>query len=164
MRPVNSGVRRLLEPQIELTLRVKGDKFMNRVFNYPSMPISRAFVCLLLMLLVSVGCGQKGSSSSYEQQPFDSQKWRNGDAITRGTMIRDVHGKRTLSGQSKEGIVELLGEPDKKRSSDGLDVWLYQIEVRGEKPIRYFAVSFDRTGKASSGVAKDGTLSLTVDD
>jgi hypothetical protein len=137
---------------------------MSQTLNHPIISIARVSVCLLLMLLVSVSCGLKKPWRSYEQQPFDSQKWRDGDDITRGTMIFDLHGKRTLSGQSKEGVVTLLGEPDKKRSGNGVDVWLYQIEVVGEKPIRFFAVSFDRNGKASSGEAKGGTLSLVVDE
>lgn len=132
--------------------------------NAPIIPAATASACLLLMLLVSVSCGLRNPARSYEQQPFDSQKWRDGDAITRGTMITDLHRKRTLSGQSKEGVVALLGEPDKKRSSSGGEAWLYQIEVAGEKPRRFFPVSFDRNGRASSGESKDGTLSLVVDE
>ena len=136
---------------------------MSQTLNPPIKLIARALVCLLLMLLVSVSCERK-PLRSYENQPFDSQKWRDGDDITHGTMIFDLHGKRTLSGLSKEGVVALLGEPDKKRSKNGLDVWLYQIEVVGEKPIRFFPVSFDRDGKASSGEARGGRLSLIVDE
>ncbi len=137
---------------------------MSRTLNHPMLSIARASVCLLLMLVMNVSCGLKNTGRSYEQQPFESQKWRDGDDISRGTMIIDLHRKRMLSGQSKEGVVALLGEPDKKRSGNGLEVWLYQIEVKGEKPTQFFAVSFDRNGRASSGEAKDGTLSLTVDE
>ena len=130
-------------------------------------PALHASVCLFLMLLVSLGCGFRKPWRSYDQQPFDSQKWRDGDAITRGTMITDLHRKRTLNGQSKEGIVGLLGEPDKKRqgnSARSTEVWLYQIETVGEKPRQYFPVSFDAQGKASSGEVSGGTLSLLVDE
>lgn len=137
---------------------------MGQTLNHPIISIARAGVCLLMILLVSVSCGLRKPWRSYEKQPFDSQKWRDGDDITRGTMIFDLHGKRHLGGHSKEGVVALLGEPDKKRSGDGLDVWLYQIEVVGEKPIRFFPVSFDKNGKASSGVARGGTFSLVVDE
>ena len=78
-------------------------------------------------------------------------------------MIVDLHTKHTLNGKSRDGILELLGEPDKKRTGE-TEIWLYQIEVGGEKPIRYFPVSFDRNGRASSGMAKGGTFSLVRDD
>ncbi len=131
----------------------------------------RAFVqrhfCLLLMLVLCLSCGFRKPWRSYEQQPFDSQKWKEGDAITRGTMVFDIHRKRALSGQSKEGVAELLGEPDKKRQGNSQvsnEVWLYRIEVVGETPRRFFPVSFDRNGKASSGEVSGGTISLIVDE
>jgi hypothetical protein len=123
-------------------------------------------VCLLLAL-VCLSCGFKKPWRSYEQQPFDSEKWKAGDALTRGTMIFDLHKKRTLSAQSRENIVALLGEPDKKRagySNMSSEVWLYQIETVGEKPRQYFPVSFDKQGRAASGEARDGTMSLLVDE
>lgn len=128
---------------------------------------ARSFACLLLMLFVSLSCGFRKPWRSYEQQPFDSQKWRSGDAVTRGTMIVDLHRNRKLGGQSRENVLELLGEPDKKRpgsSSASSEVWLYQIETVGEKPKQYFPVSFDKNGRGSSGEARDGTLSLLVDE
>ncbi|MCA1557311.1 MAG: hypothetical protein LC731_02085, partial [Acidobacteria bacterium] len=68
---------------------------------------------------------------------------------------------------SKEGVVGLLGEPDKKRqgsSNTSNEVWLYQIEVVGEKTYRYYPVSFDKQGRASSGEVKGGTMSMVVDE
>jgi hypothetical protein len=68
---------------------------------------------------------------------------------------------------TKEGVVGLLGEPDKKRqgtSSVSNEVWLYGIEVVGEKTYRYFPVSFDKQGRASSGEVSNGTISLAVDE
>jgi hypothetical protein len=130
-------------------------------------PRMRSSACLLLMLCVCLSCGFRKPWRSYEQQPFDSQKWRDGDAITRGTMIIDIHKKRALGGQSKENIVGLLGEPDKKRqgnSATSAEVWLYQIETVGEKPRQFFPVSFDKNGRASSGEVSGGTLSLLVDE
>jgi hypothetical protein len=163
--PVIDGVTRLVELQKDHdVLRVKENQFMRRTMNQPIISMARASVCLLLILLGSVSCGLKKSGRSFEQQTFDSQKWRDGDDITRGTMIFDLHRKRTLSGQLKEGVVALLGEPNKKRSNNRSEVWLYQIETVGEKPLQFFPVSFDRNGRASSGEAKDGTLSLAVDE
>ena len=128
---------------------------------------AQASVCLLLLVLVCISCGFRKPWRSYEQQPFDSQKWKAGDAITRGTMIIDLHKNRTLSGKSHEEIQGLLGEPDKKRagaSSTSAEVWLYQIETVGEKPRQFFPVSFDKQGRASSGEARGGTMSLLVDE
>src|SRR3712207_3309434 len=87
---------------------------MSRVFRLRS-PLTQSTLCLLLVLFVSLSCGFRKPWRSYEQQPFDSQKWKSGDGITRGTMLRDLHGKRLLGGQTREGVVELLGEPDKKQ-------------------------------------------------
>jgi hypothetical protein len=66
------------------------------------------------MLSAGLGCMMKKPWRSYEQQPFDSQKWRDGDAIERGTMFGDLYKNRILNGKTKEGVVALLGEPDKK--------------------------------------------------
>jgi hypothetical protein len=121
-------------------------------------------LALLLILSVALACGLNKPWRHYEQKPFDAQQWRDGDAITRGTMIVDLFKKRTVSGKSRDGVVELLGEPDKKTSSEGSEVWLYRIEVTGETPRRYFPVSFDKEGRASAGRAQAGTMSMVVDE
>jgi hypothetical protein len=139
---------------------------MSQTLNWKST-VLRSSACLLLVLFVCLSCGFRKPWRSYEQQPFDSQKWKGGDGITRGTMIFDLHKNRTLSGHSKENIAGLLGEPDKKRqgsSNVSSEVWLYQIEVVGEKQYRYFPVSFDKQGRASSGEVKGGTISMAVDE
>jgi hypothetical protein len=139
---------------------------MNRSFERKSFTL-RGSACLLLMLFVCLSCGFRKPWRSYEQQAFDSQKWKAGDGITRGTMIVDLHGKRMLNGQSRETVVGLLGEPDKKRagnSNTSSEVWLYGIEVVGEKTYRYYPVSFDKQGRASSGEVSGGTISLAVDE
>ena len=139
---------------------------MSQTIHWKS-PFVRSSACMLLVMFVCLSCGFRKPWRSYEQQPFDSQKWKSGDGITRGTMIMDLHKNRTLGGSSRENIVSLLGEPDKKRkgsSNTSAEVWLYQIEVVGEKPYRYFPVSFNTQGKASSGEVKDGTISLAVDE
>lgn len=139
---------------------------MSQIHFYKSS-IARSSACLLLVLSVCLSCGFRKPWRSYEQQPFDSQKWKDGDGITRGTMIFDLHTKRMLSGQSKENITGLLGEPDKKRQGSSAvsnEVWLYQIEVTGEKTYRYFPVSFDKQGRASTGEVKGSTISLVVDE
>jgi hypothetical protein len=139
---------------------------MTKALDYKSSTAS-SLACLLLVLFVCLSCGFRKPWRSYEQQPFDSQKWKAGDGITRGTMIIDLHKKRTLSGHSRENISGLLGEPDKKRQGNSTvssEVWLYQIEVVGEKTYRHFPVSFDKQGRASSGEVSGGTISLVVDE
>ena len=129
--------------------------------------VVQSSLCLLLLLFVSFGCGFRKPWRSYEQQPFDSQKWKSGDALTRGNMVRDLFIKRSLNNQTKETVVNMLGEPDKKRqgtSAVSTEVWLYQIETVGEKPYQYFAVSFDKQGRASGGEVSGGTISILVDE
>ena len=134
--------------------------------GHPAKSIAWASGCLLLMLFVSLSCGFRKPWRSYEQQPFDSQKLRDGDAITRGTMVTDIFRTRMLTGKTRENVVGLLGEPDKKRpgSTSGVEVWLYTVEVTGETPRRYFPVSFDKNGAAFAGATKDGTMSIMVDE
>jgi hypothetical protein len=129
--------------------------------------VVQSSLCLCLLLLVSFGCGFRKPWRSYEQQPFDSAKWKAGDALTRGNMVRDLFLKRSLNNQTRETVVNMLGEPDKKRpgaSAVSTEVWLYQIETVGEKPYQYFAVSFDKQGRASGGEVRDGTISILVDE
>lgn len=73
-------------------------------------------------------------------------------------MVGDLFRHRELGGQRREGVVQLLGEPDKKTSSEGLEVWLYRIEVVGETPRRYFPVSFRGNGGEFGGMVKETTL------
>ncbi len=136
---------------------------MMRKPNHQAKVIDLALVCLLLMS-ASFGCTMKKPWRNYEQQPFDSQKWRDGDALTRGTMVIDLHTKRTINGRSKEGVVQLLGEPERKRSNDGSEVWLYQVEMAGEKPRQFLPVSFDKNGRASAGIVRGGTFSILADE
>ena len=110
-------------------------------------------ICLLFLIIVSLGCSLTNKlGRSYEQQPFDEQKWRKGDAQERGTMFVDLFKKRKVSGKSKEEVLALFGEPDKK--SNGDNIWHYKIELAGENPVQYFPVSFDKNGKATIGMTQ----------
>lgn len=66
-------------------------------------------------------------------------------------MIADLYTKRKLQGKTREQILELLGEPDKKSKPAGFEVWHYKMEFSGEEPIQYFPVTFDSNGKAAIG-------------
>lgn len=126
--------------------------FIKQKLHSPARPIAQISVCLLVLLLIGLNCTMPNKFwRSYKQQPFDSQKWRNGDALERGTMLVDLFSKRKIQGKTKEQVLELLGEPDKKSNTSGLDVWHYKIEVSGEEPIQYIPVTFDSNGKAAIG-------------
>jgi hypothetical protein len=132
---------------------------------YSSTPVASAILALLLLGSVGFACGGiKKPWRDYTKKPFDSQQWKSGDAQTRGTMYFDLFVKRKLTGKSKDEVLELLGEPDKKTSSEGLEVWLYRIEIVGEWNRPAFPVSFDKNGKAFAGRVEDGTMSMIVEE
>src|SRR6266508_805569 len=104
--------------------------------------VLNSLVALVLILSAGLACGLRKPWRDYKPRPFDSQEWRKGDRITRGTMYFDLFEKRTLNGKSKDEVLQLLGEPDKKTSSEGLEVWLYRIDITGEWNRPCFPVSF----------------------
>ncbi len=119
--------------------------------------IVRASLFLLLILLG--GCaGFNRIGRSYEQVPFNSQKWRDGDAQIRGTMFLDLFKKRIVNGKTKDEILTLLGEPDKKSTVNDSEIWQYRIEFAGENPAQSFSVTFDKNGKASMGASRAALL------
>lgn len=114
----------------------------------------------LLLLLISLGgcAGFNRLGRSYEPVPFNSQKWRDGDAQVRGTMFLDLFKKRIVNGKTKDEILALLGEPDKKTSVDGSEIWQYKIEFAGENPAQTFSVTFDKNGKATMGASRTARI------
>jgi outer membrane protein assembly factor BamE (lipoprotein component of BamABCDE complex) len=121
--------------------------------------IAQISVCLLLLSLLSLSCTlPRKFWRSYEQQPFDAQKWRDGDALERGTMFVDLFRDRKIHGKTRERVLELLGEPDKKSTANGREVWHYKVEFAGEEPIQYFPVSFDKNGQAAVGTTQMSRL------
>jgi hypothetical protein len=124
-----------------------------------------AILAVLMILGVGLACnGIKKPWRDYTKKPFDSQQWKAGDPQTRGTMYFDLFVKRKLTGKSPNEVLELLGPPDKKTSSEGLEVWLYRIEIVGEWDRPAFPVSLDKNGKAFAGRVKDGTMSMIVEE
>lgn len=119
---------------------------------------------LVLLLSVVLACGLRKPWRDYKDRPFDSEKWRNGDRIDRGTMYSDLFMKRTLNGKTRDEVEQLLGEPDKKALVEGREVWLYKIEVVGEWTSPVFPVSFEPGGKTFAGMVKDGTMSMIVEE
>jgi hypothetical protein len=118
-----------------------------------------------LFLCAGLACsGIRKPWKSYTKQPFNSEKWRKGDRVDRGTMYFDLFEKRTLSGKSKEEVEQLLGEPDKKALVEGREVWLYRIDVVGEWDRPVFPVSFEPNGRTFAGMVKGGTMSMIVEE
>jgi len=76
---------------------------------------------------------------TFQEKPFVSDEWINGDAQTRGEMARDLkkyESVKTLKGKNQSELLKILGEPDRKttgkcchvRFADEVEVWLYKIE------------------------------------
>lgn len=123
--------------------------------NNGAKAVAQFFVCLLLLLSVSLSCTlPRKFWRSYEPQPFDAQKWQNADAQERGTMFVDLYKKRLVHGKPKEEVLTLLGEPDKKSTGGGSEIWHYKVEFAGEEPVQYFPITFDKNGRAGIGTAR----------
>lgn len=83
---------------------------------------------------------------TYDEMPFDAQKWREGDEIERGRMLRDMRNK--ITGKTDAEVIEMLGNPDEKLVQNGSESWLYNTEHPGRKTYYQTGVEFDRSGKA----------------
>jgi len=121
-------------------------------------------IALLLLLSVVLACGLKKPWRDYKAKPFDSEKWRNGDRIDRGTMYADLFMKRTLNGKTRDQVLQLLGAPDKKASVEGREVWLYRVDIVGEWMRPCFPVSFEPGGKTFAGMVHGGTMSMLTEE
>jgi|SoiMethySBSTD1v2_1073268.scaffolds.fasta_scaffold408960_2 hypothetical protein len=133
----------------------------------PANSWSRIASCAIagaLFLSVVLACGMRKPWKDYTKKPFDSEKWRNGDRVDRGTMYFDLFEKRTLNSKRKDEVAQLLGEPDKKAQVEGREVWLYRIDVVGEWDRPCFPVSFEPNGKTFAGMVKGGTMSMIVEE
>ena len=91
----------------------------------------------------------------YDHIPFDRQKWRDGDAIERGRMKRDIDRSKIIEGKNRKQVLEILGEPDDKITRKEEEIWLYNVEVVGNKPQQQFPITFDKNDKASIGMVVD---------
>lgn len=135
---------------------------MRRTSNSPIACVAWISICVLFGSLTA-GCVKK-PWRSYEKQPFDSAGWRNGDAVTRGTMYSDLGTTHALEGKSRDEVLEMLGEPDKKRPNAKGEAWLYRVEVVGRRIRSYVPVSFDGDGRASFGEVSGGKAYALVDE
>ena len=71
-----------------------------------------------LILFILVGCNSL---------PFDTQKWKEGNARERGSMSRNLIQKQILENKSKEEVIELLGDPDR----DDTGCISYKLDLGG---------------------------------
>lgn len=131
--------------------------------NHSFKTIAALAFCLLAIALFNSACGLVRSPfREYSEKPFSASEWRAGDSVERGRMYSDLFSSRQLDGKSREEIAGLLGEPEKKISVEGREVWLYRVEHSYQTPMKYFPVSFDTKRGAFAGRVKGGTVSILV--
>jgi outer membrane protein assembly factor BamE (lipoprotein component of BamABCDE complex) len=131
------------------------------------MTRSKLNLIISLALLASVGLGCMGMRKpwrDYSHKPFDAAEWRAGDRIERGRMTLDIVKRRIPNGKSREAVLEILGEPDKKNRVEGKEVWYYKTDVGIPGALDNFPVSFDDKGRAYVGVVHGDTISIGVTD
>lgn len=127
--------------------------------------VTNLSICILLVSLFSLGCGFiKSPFRDYSEKPFNSQDWLKGDAVERGRMFSNIFTSRALDGKSQTEVKNLLGEPDKKQTVEGREVWLYYVELRYQTPMKYFPVSFENNRGAFAGRVEGGTISMLVEN
>lgn len=82
----------------------------------------------------------------FQERKFDSKQWLDGDAQTRGEMLKDLRWNENnlenlkLRNKTQAQILSLLGEPDKKSSGKccgvprtrEVEVWIYKVETQDE--------------------------------
>lgn len=122
-------------------------------------------LAVALIALFGLGCGLvKNPFRDYSQKQFNSDAWLKGDAVERGRMYQDIFISRMLNGKRQDDVKKLLGEPDKKQTVEGREVWLYYVEQNINSPLKYFPVSFETKGGAFAGSVRGGTISMLVEE
>lgn len=135
--------------------------------KYFAIPKSRIIPigCLFIVASMTLACtGLKRPWREYSPKPFSSQEWLAGDQIERGRMSLDLFKKRIPNGKSREEILEILGEADKKKTVEGKEVWFYKTDVGIMGALDNLPISFDDNKGAYIGVVTGSTISLGVKD
>ncbi len=134
--------------------------------NY--LPKSRVNLILCLFIILSVGLGcmnVKRPWRDYSDRKFDSKEWLAGDEIERGRMVLEIFKEREkFNGKSRDEIIGLFGEPTKKLTVEGREVWLYKTTNRFHNDLNLFPVTFEGKKGAIIGAIKGGTFSMVVDE
>lgn len=123
---------------------------------------ARLLLPLVILVIVGSGCipGMKRPWRDYSKRSFDAAAWREGDTIERGRMASDFQGmRRELKGHQPAKIVEMLGEPDLKKTIENKEVWFYRVDIGIVDGMDLVPVSFDQKGLSSWGMARGGTFS-----
>jgi hypothetical protein len=122
--------------------------------------------CLLLILAVSLGCLNAGQTlRDYSEKKFNSKEWLAGDEIERGRMIFDIFDRQdSFRNKTKEEILKIFGEPDKKVTVENREVWLYRTANRFRSARNLLPVTFDKKEGTLIGGIKNGTFSMVVSD
>ena len=132
--------------------------------KYFAKSIASPGLFLVVALFINLGCaGISKPWRDYSHKPFNSQEWLAGDAVERGRMSLDVSKKRIPDGKSKAEIVKLFGEPDKKATVEGREVWLYRTDNNAGSRLNQFPISFDAKKGAFAGGVKGGDMNMYVD-
>lgn len=58
-------------------------------------------------------------------------------------MVSNMDDGIFVDGREKEDVLKLLGEPDKKETKNGREIWLYRIDFKYESSMKYLPVTFD---------------------
>ena len=144
--------------------------------NIPIKPIRKnrlryAFIVGVALLFLPVcyfgyqfySAGIFASDPGYTSLPFTSNAWLDADAEERGYMADDLIERRVLTGQSREQVLALLGEPDHTcgEPADAPPSIQYNLGYRGMNPksvmvFSYFLkIPFDEDGVVQHTVIDD---------
>lgn len=123
--------------------------------------LTSSTIAVLALIFLTAGCmGIKKPWRDYSQRPFDAKEWREGDKIERGRMSGDFRGMRSeLDGRTQQSILEMLGEPDIKRTIEGREVWFYRVDIGIPGGMDLMPVSFDPKKGSMFGMVRGSTFS-----
>ena len=118
---------------------------------------------LMTVLLLSSGCGIiRNPFRESSNIPFNSEVWKKSDAFERGRMFDEMVKKPVIDGLDENGLIKLLGEPDKKRKEDGNSIFLYRIEVGHNTTMPFLGITIDKENGAFLGAVSNGKASILV--
>ncbi len=124
---------------------------MRSISKQSAHAIALVGLSLLLISLLASGCDIK-PWRKFEEKRFDSKTGREGDAITRGEMVKDLIGAMSsLINKREDGVREQLGEPDSKTEGRmggrKLTAWVYKISFNVAGGMDQFLVLLDDRSK-----------------
>lgn len=119
--------------------------------------------CLAIIVLVNLSCmGMKKPWRDYSRKPFSSQEWLAGDKIERGRMWLDLAKRDAPRSKTRDGVIEMLGEPDLKKTVERKEVWFWRVDIGIQGGMDLIPVSFNEKGRAETGMVRGDTVSSMV--